>query len=109
MDTISPTVTSKKITTIEPEWANWRVVHARFGWSKQTIYKKHALGLIEMRKDGPNKTLISIQSCRDHIKSLPLVQASVPKPRPKPQKPDAPPRRRGRPRKQPESVLPAAE
>src|SRR5262245_30252288 len=48
MDTIPPGVTGKKSTseTIEPEWAGPRVVGLKFGWSRPTIYKKIALGLI---------------------------------------------------------------
>ena len=102
MDTINPTVTGQKI---EAEWVSVRDASVMLGVHRSTIYVLIGEKRLVAKKLGV-KTIISVASIRRLPETLPDVQASPPKPRR--QKPDAPPRRRGRPRKQPESVVTVA-
>jgi hypothetical protein len=99
MDSISPTATGKKI---EGEWVSIRDACVMLSVSRPTIYKFIAEKRLKAKKLSPTKSIVSVASIRRLPETLPDVQASVPKPRR--QKPDAPPRRRGRPRKQLEVV-----
>ena len=100
MDAINPNVTGQKIEAL---WVSIRDACTMLSVSRPTIYKWIAEGQLEAKKIGPTKSIVSVASIRRLPETLPDVKASLPKPRR--QKPDALPRRRGRPRK----VLIAAE
>jgi hypothetical protein len=66
---------------IEAEWVSPRVAGIIGGWSRPTTYKFIAQGLLDARKLGPNKTIISVASIRSLPEKLPKVRASLPKAR----------------------------
>jgi excisionase family DNA binding protein len=104
MDTISPNVTGKKI---EAEWVSIRDACIMLSVSRPTIYKFIAEGRLEAKKLGLSKSIVSVASIRALPDTLPDVKASLPKPRR--QKPDVPPLRRGPPHANYRKPLEAAE
>jgi excisionase family DNA binding protein len=73
MDTISPTVTGKKI---EAEWVSIRDACTILSVSRPTIYKFIAEKRLDAKKLGPNKSIVSVASIRKLPETLPDVQAS---------------------------------
>jgi hypothetical protein len=65
----------------DAEWVSPRQFGEMFSLSRPSVYKLIAQGKTDARKYGPFKTVINVQSGRDHFASLPKVQASLPKPR----------------------------
>jgi hypothetical protein len=93
------------IKKIEAEWVGISDAATMLSLHRSTIWKLIGEKRLEAKKYSSSKTIVSVASIRRLPETLPDAKAGPPKPHR--QKADAPPRRRGRPRKQLEAIAPA--